>query len=643
LAAAFPQLEILEFIGQGGMGFVFKARQPKLDRFVALKILPQSLAADPAFAARFTREGRALARLNHPHIVSIHDFGEASGFFYLLMEFVDGVNLRQAMKVGRFTPAQALAIVPQICEALHFAHQAGVLHRDIKPENILLDTKGRVKIADFGIAKLMEDREPGIAAMTAAPGSLTETGRSLGTPQYMAPEQIEHPQDVDQRADIYSLGVVFYEMLTGELPIGRFAPPSEKSAADPRVDDIVLRALEKQKERRQQNAGEVKAQIETITGASRDPERARPKESPSPHDTSKPALFPIRGWRAALGLVAGLFVVVGCLAAWRMARGFPRRDYILDLAMLLIPMGVGLWRRRPWWRVWALVMLWALSGLTIAVGCLAVIGVVSAPDVWTCLLFVPLPLGMIWVLMRPGVKRLFQRGLLARPWIEWAALAAVALLMVGIEQALLAAGLERMNSVLTASSFGPPVECVVEVDHPERAFFSLNAGEYVKPPPAVDPADWRSLRLNQWLAAGANADVMATLDHGEPRLALCEMASCRPVADEAWNRPWLLNDVEVQVLTNWSMARPPGQEGPVIVLGGAEPPTTWVFQSRHGLAGLLQVLRLTDNPPKVKFRYKCLLPKVAAPHASVVGGPAPALAVRQWLNVQAPLSLAELK
>src|SRR3989454_3709389 len=155
LVAAFPHLEILELIGQGGMGFVFKARQPKIERLVALKILPQSLAADPAFAERFTREGRLLARLNHPNIVTIHDFGQANGFFYLLMEFVDGVNLRQAMKAGRFTPEQALAVVPKICEALQFAHNEGVLHRDIKPENILLDTKGRVKIADFGIAKLV--------------------------------------------------------------------------------------------------------------------------------------------------------------------------------------------------------------------------------------------------------------------------------------------------------------------------------------------------------------------------------------------------------------------------------------------------------------------------------------------------------
>ena len=197
-----------------------------------------------------------LARLNHPEIVAVHDFGQANGFFYLLMEFVDGVNLRQAMKAGRFEPAQALAIVPRICEALQYAHSEGVLHRDIKPENILLDTKGRVKIADFGIAKLVGEPR--------AEGTLTASGAALGTPHYMAPEQIEHPQDVDQRADIYSLGVVFYEMLTGELPLGRFAPPSAKSTADPRLDEVVLRTLEKERERRTQTAGEVKTQVETI-------------------------------------------------------------------------------------------------------------------------------------------------------------------------------------------------------------------------------------------------------------------------------------------------------------------------------------------------------------------------------------------
>jgi len=262
--SSFPQLDILECIGQGGMGVVYKARQPKLERLVALKLLPQRLAADAAFRERFTREGRVLARLNHPNIVTVYDFGEAGGFFYLLMEYVDGANLRQAMRAGRFTPAQALAIVPKICEALQYAHGEGILHRDIKPENILLDTKGRLKIADFGIAKLMGERPSG--------GTLTATGAAVGTPQYMAPEQLEHPQDVDHRADIYSLGVVFYEMLTGELPLGRFAPPSAKTPVDTRVDDVVFRTLEKEREKRFQSADAVKTEIEGITSGGGTPD-----------------------------------------------------------------------------------------------------------------------------------------------------------------------------------------------------------------------------------------------------------------------------------------------------------------------------------------------------------------------------------
>ncbi len=266
LAVAFPQLQIVELIGRGGMGFVFKARQPHLDRFVALKLLPDSLAHDAHFAERFNREGRTLARLNHPNIVSVFDFGQAGGFYYLLMEYVDGVNLRQAMQAGRFSPAEALSIVPKICEALQYAHEEGVLHRDIKPENILLDAKGRVKIADFGIAKIVGDEKSDI--------SLTATGAALGTPHYMAPEQWEKPGSVDHRADIYSLGVVFYEMLTGELPIGRFAAPSTKTPVGTVVDEVVFRTLERDRERRFQSAGEVKTRVETIA-ASPAPEAAK--------------------------------------------------------------------------------------------------------------------------------------------------------------------------------------------------------------------------------------------------------------------------------------------------------------------------------------------------------------------------------
>jgi serine/threonine protein kinase/predicted small lipoprotein YifL len=253
IAAAFPHLEILGLLGHGGMGVVYKARQPALDRTVALKILLPELGRDPAFAERFAREARVLGKLNHPNIVTVFEHGERDGFFYLMMEYVDGVNLRQAMHAGRFTPEQALAIVPGICDALQAAHAQGIWHRDIKPENILLDAAGGVKIADFGIARIVGDPQRDF--------TLTRTGNALGSAAYMAPEQHEKPHDVDHRADIYSLGVVLYEMLTGELPLGRFPAPSRCAEVNARVDEIVLRTLEKERELRHQSAAEVKSDV----------------------------------------------------------------------------------------------------------------------------------------------------------------------------------------------------------------------------------------------------------------------------------------------------------------------------------------------------------------------------------------------
>ncbi|MGH7134693.1 MAG: protein kinase domain-containing protein [Pirellulales bacterium] len=256
LARRFPQLEIIELIGQGGMGAVYKARQPTLDRLVAVKILPAEVAADPAFAERFTREARALARLNHPNIVGIYDFGQADSLYYFVMEYVDGVSLRQLAGEREITPRQALALVPQMCEALQFAHDEGIVHRDIKPENILVDKRGRVKVADFGLAKLL--------GRSADEATLTRVEQVMGTPLYMAPEQMQGSHAVDHRADIYSLGVVFYEMLTGELPMGRFAPPSQKVEVDVRLDEVVLRALEREPDRRYQHASDVKTDVESI-------------------------------------------------------------------------------------------------------------------------------------------------------------------------------------------------------------------------------------------------------------------------------------------------------------------------------------------------------------------------------------------
>jgi serine/threonine protein kinase len=259
VAAAFPQFEIMEVLGRGGMGVVYKARQRQLDRVVALKILSPTLSRDPAFTERFSREAKALARLNHPNIVTVHESGVAGGFCYFVMEYIDGASLLQMERAKKpLAPEEALAIVPRICDALQYAHDQGVVHRDIKPANILFDKKGAVKIADFGLAKLL--------GSNGSDPNLTEAKAALGTPHYMAPEQWERPLIVDHRADIFSLGVVFYEMLTGELPLGRFAAPSRKVRMDARLDEVVLRALEKEPELRYQHASQIKCDVETIAG-----------------------------------------------------------------------------------------------------------------------------------------------------------------------------------------------------------------------------------------------------------------------------------------------------------------------------------------------------------------------------------------
>jgi len=278
LARHFPQLEVLELIGRGGMGAVYKARQPSLDRLVALKILPPGVAADAGFAERFTREARALPRLSHPNIVAVYDFGQAAGMPFFLMEYVDGPNLREVQRGGKLTPPEALQIIPQICMALQFAHDEGIVHRDIKPENILLDKKGRVKIADFGIAKLIGQAVPDAA--------LTGAGDVVGTLHYMAPEQRDQPLAVDHRADIFSLGVVFYELLTGELPIGKFAPPSHMAQVDVRLDEVVVRALQQEPARRYQHVSDLRTDVENITAA---PPAKPPQLSPPAAPAAPPA------------------------------------------------------------------------------------------------------------------------------------------------------------------------------------------------------------------------------------------------------------------------------------------------------------------------------------------------------------------
>ncbi len=245
---------ILGELGRGGMGVVCRAHQVKLDRHVALKLIRPDVAADAGFAERFAREARAMARLNHPHIVAVHDFGESAGSFYLVMELVDGMSLRGRLRQRPVTVLKSLASIIQVCEALAYAHGRGAVHRDIKPENILIGRDGVVKLADFGLAKLVRDG--------AAESHLTRTQQVLGTPRYMAPEQLESPRAADHRADIYAVGVVLFEMLVGTPPSGSAELPSAtRPGSDERLDGVVLRASKPDVHRRYQKIADLKGDL----------------------------------------------------------------------------------------------------------------------------------------------------------------------------------------------------------------------------------------------------------------------------------------------------------------------------------------------------------------------------------------------
>jgi uncharacterized protein YndB with AHSA1/START domain/tRNA A-37 threonylcarbamoyl transferase component Bud32 len=235
LSARLPNLEVLEVLGHGGMGVVYKGRQPFLDRNVAVKVVRPDLLSDPESQRRFLAEARALARLEHPYIVTVYDFGKAGDLYYLVMQYVDGASLRTRIAEKKLTERDVLDFAPQIGEALQHAHDNGIVHRDVKPENVLVDPRNRVRLVDFGLAKLV-----GTAAADPA------DSRVAGTMGYMAPEQITMPDKVDHRADIYSTGVVCYEMLTGQLP--------PRGTIDPRFGPVVSKAMERDRERRYQRA-----------------------------------------------------------------------------------------------------------------------------------------------------------------------------------------------------------------------------------------------------------------------------------------------------------------------------------------------------------------------------------------------------
>ena len=258
LQQALPQYEIVALAGRGAMGAVYKAWQKSLDRHVAIKILPPEFTgSDADFASRFKREAKATARLSHPGIVAVHDAGETpGGLLYFIMDFVEGSDIHQLLKAqGRLPPDEALTITARICEALAYAHGKGIIHRDIKPSNVLVDAEGNVKVADFGLARISN----------ADASLLTASDMAVGTPDFMAPESQLGSAHVDHRADLYAVGVMLYQMLTGKLPRGRFDPPSRAvPGLDRRLDAIVDRALQNDRDARYSSALELRSAVEPV-------------------------------------------------------------------------------------------------------------------------------------------------------------------------------------------------------------------------------------------------------------------------------------------------------------------------------------------------------------------------------------------
>jgi serine/threonine-protein kinase len=307
-----PGYELVELLGKGGMGEVWRARQTSLGRLVAVKLLPPRFAKDREFVARFDKEAQALASLSHPGVVQIIDRGQAGEHYYFAMELVPGINLREMMSSGRLPVKDAARIGTQIARAIDYAHEMKVVHRDLKPENILVDARGHVKIADFGLAG-MKGNERDI--------SLTATAVAMGTVNYMAPEQRRDAKNVDHRADLYSLGVMLYEMFTGEVPLGRFKLPSQKvDGLDPRVDDIIGALLETEPEARPQRANLVAEVLEQVIPASGAPGPASQlPRTPSRAPESKVGSFvqePGAGWKLGVFVLGALLVLGVVLKLW---------------------------------------------------------------------------------------------------------------------------------------------------------------------------------------------------------------------------------------------------------------------------------------------------------------------------------------
>jgi serine/threonine protein kinase len=287
---------IMDPIGQGGMATVYKAYQASMDRYVAIKVLPSKLAESTEFSGRFQQEAHIIAKLEHPHILPVFDYGESNQITYLVMRYLEAGTLKKIMERGRLTLGEIDRLFVQLADALGYAHARGVIHRDLKPSNVLVDAEGNVFLTDFGIAKLLEGTT-----------DFTQTDAIIGTPDYISPEQAQGIK-VDQRSDLYSLGIMLYEMVIGRVPFKADTPlavimkhvseplplPSRVSPdIHPAIEKVILKALEKDREQRFATAGEFAAAWKSaLAQAMAAPEPTMKVAAPAPASAPLPTNQP---------------------------------------------------------------------------------------------------------------------------------------------------------------------------------------------------------------------------------------------------------------------------------------------------------------------------------------------------------------
>jgi len=584
---------------------------------------------------------------------------------------VDGVNLRQLLAGGRVSPREALAIVPQICDALQYAHDSGIVHRDIKPANILIDRRGRVKVADFGLAKIVGNRAelpPGQAASPNGPaGSLTDTAKVLGTPHYMSPEQVAAPGEVDHRADIYALGVVFYQMLTGELPGKRIEPPSTKVRIDVRLDEVVLRALESQPDRRYQQISEVKTLVETIaaTPASGDPSQlmsaAGAKREP---------------WMAFCVTLAFAGTVLGGI----LCQLIPK--HVLDgelvgmflLLALLTPLLAWQLRRRAsrtaclaWFKAGA----WLAWAGSLPLGAFPVFFLSDLRQQhyqWHPAAGEVVVLALIWIgsLTLPVCGfRLWRAASQSQKHLGLPAMLAIGSILLGIMVAILLTNRPRWllgqptasdlgdarsigaTRLTTSYRFGPVIERVIQArETGTNCFLNLATAELLTPPSAIAEllgdndqlwqawdieSETRPFQYVTWLRQ-SGADLMLhnrqeilgfdgffCLAHGPTAENWDSWDSITPEQTVfvgefgVWSRRYQVDKKAIApeyvdgAPHNMSQAKQhsPGKLGaPVVSDLTREQSVTYYFRTRESVSGLLQIAGFTDTPRGVKIRYK---------------------------------------